>query len=143
MECHYFIRRNDLSDGSYADSRTCGSDRKRCISRYFCKNDSNTHCIIIRNTESVFRWYKCGYAIDDSNRGKSCISNGDQSGSIDFLCVCVPAIGMGMSPFSTGGGVFLSFVREDRFQKMMIQSLIAVLCNLGMMVALCAIGILR
>lgn len=58
-------------------------------------------------------------------------------------CVCVPAIGMGMSPFSTGGGVFLSFVREDRFQKMMIQSLIAVLCNLGMMVALCAIGILR
>jgi len=31
----------------------------------------------------------------------------------------------------------------NRFQKMMIQSLIAVLCNLGMMVALCAIGILR
>ncbi|MCI8991686.1 MAG: hypothetical protein HFG80_03000 [Eubacterium sp.] len=41
-------------------------------------------------------------------------------------CVCVPAIGMGMSPFSIGGGVFLSFVREDRFQKMMLQSLVAV-----------------
>lgn len=48
-------------------------------------------------------------------------------------CVCVPAIGMGMSPFSTGGGVFLSFVKEDRFQKMMLQSLIAVLCNLVLM----------
>lgn len=58
-------------------------------------------------------------------------------------CVCAPAIGMGMSPFSTGGGVFLSFVKEDRFQKMMIQSLIAVLCNLGIMCALCAVGILR
>lgn len=60
-----------------------------------------------------------------------------------IACVCVPAIGMGMSPFSTGGGVFLSFVDESRFQKMMIQSLIAVLCNLGIMCALCAIGILR
>ena len=140
MECHYFIRRNDLSDGSYADSRTCGSDRKRCISRYFCKNDSNTHCIIIRNTESVFRWYKCGYAIP------IVVSLASATGinpAVLISCVCVPAIGMGMSPFSTGGGVFLSFVREDRFQKMMIQSLIAVLCNLGMMVALCAIGILR
>lgn len=60
-----------------------------------------------------------------------------------IACVCIPAIGMGMSPFSTGGGVFLSFVKEDRFQKMMIQSLIAVLCNLGIMCALCAVGILR
>lgn len=65
------------------------------------------------------------------------------SPAVLIACVCVPAIGMGMSPFSTGGGVFLSFVREDRFQKMMIQSLIAVLCNLGIMVALCAVGVFQ
>lgn len=57
-------------------------------------------------------------------------------------CVCVPAIGMGMSPFSTGGGVFLSFVREDRIQKMMFQSLIVVLCNLGLLCLMAAIGII-
>lgn len=57
-------------------------------------------------------------------------------------CVCVPAIGMGMSPFSTGGGVFLSFVREERFQKMMFQSLIAVLCNLGLLCVMALIGII-
>ena len=57
-------------------------------------------------------------------------------------CVCVPAIGMGMSPFSTGGGVFLSFVREEQFQKMMFQSLIAVLCNLGLLCVMALIGII-
>lgn len=58
-------------------------------------------------------------------------------------CVCVPAIGMGMSPFSTGGGVFLSFVREDRFQKMLLQSLIAVLCNLVLMCVMALVKIIN
>lgn len=60
-----------------------------------------------------------------------------------ITCVCIPAIGVGMSPFSTGGSVFLSFVKEERFQKLMMQCLIIVLCNLGIMCALAAIGILR
>ena len=51
-------------------------------------------------------------------------------------CVCMAGIGMGMSPFSTGGGVFMSFVKEDRFQKMMFQSLAAVIINLVIMCAL-------
>lgn len=60
-----------------------------------------------------------------------------------FSCVCLPAIGMGMSPFSTGGGVFLSFVREDRFQKMLLQSLVVVLCNLGIMCLLALVGFIN
>lgn len=57
-------------------------------------------------------------------------------------CVCISGIGMGMSPFSTGGGVFLSFVREERMQKMLFQSLIAVLCNLVMLCIMTLAGII-
>lgn len=142
MECHYFIRRNDLSDGSYADSRTCGSDRKRCTAGTSVKMIP----ILIVLLSGILSLFSDGTSVVMPLMIPIVVSLASATGinpAVLISCVCVPAIGMGMSPFSTGGGVFLSFVREDRFQKMMIQSLIAVLCNLGMMVALCAIGILR
>ncbi len=56
-------------------------------------------------------------------------------------CVCVPALAVAVSPFSSGGSLCLSFVKEERFQKLMLQMLAVVFVNLGIMVALCAIGL--
>ena len=58
-------------------------------------------------------------------------------------CVVIGALSSGFSPFSTGGAVFLGFVKQERTQKIMLQSLLGVFINAIAIALMALVGIIR